>query len=75
MSRQSPYYNDPTFPGRHETIVKSDTGINPNPVVLESITNVVGVGGVTGSNKCYAPEKLQKVTKKIKLSEDPKEKG
>ena len=55
--------------------MKSDTGINPNPVVPESITNVVGVGGVTGSNKCYTPEKLQKVTKKIKPSEDPKEKG
>ena len=55
--------------------MKSNTKADPDLEVPESITNIMGVGGVTRSGKCYTPERLQRATKIMKPSEDPKEKS
>ena len=74
VSRQSLYHTDLALLLKHGAVVKFDAGTDLDPKVAESITNIVGIGGVTISGRCYTPEKLQRPTK-IKLSKDPKEKS
>ena len=74
VSRQSFYHTDPALHVRHGAVVKFDTGTDPDPKAADSVTNIVGIGGVTRSGRCYTPEKLQRATE-IKLSEDPKGKS
>ena len=67
------YQSDHAVPWRYETIVESNIGIDHDPLLSETKTNVVGE--VTRSGRCYIPEKLQKAAKTMKPLEDPKEKS